>query len=260
MSSLLLLALAALLLLAGPDYSGAGEPDWSQAEEGVIAEVLSGDRLLLEDGRELRLAGVRLPRPPLGYHDEEPWRREEIARKALEARLPPGTSLAFLRQSPAHDRHRRLLVQAAGPGGWLQEELLARGILFLDRWKEEPPARLLAAERAAREAGRGLWSDPLHRVLPADLAEEAIGRFAVIEGRVLAAAQVRNLGYLNFDEDWREDFTVRFPRNVLRELERQERSLEDFAGRRIRIRGWLFYSGGAMIEIERLAEIEDLGD
>lgn len=266
----LILPLAIALLLAAPGSRAIGEfswlreqpdgPDWSDAEEGIVDAILAGDLLLLEDGRELRLASLRVPHPPLAYHDAEPWRRAEAARQALAARAPPGSSLRFVSAAPAHDRHRRWLVQAATPqGGWLQESLLAAGALLLDRSREAIAAPLLAAEAAARARGRGLWSDPAHARLTAEAAEAAIGRFAVIEGRVLAAAQVRNLGYLNFGEDWRTDFTIRLTAGALRELKQQERPVEDFVGRNLQVRGWVFYSGGPMIEIESLAEIEEPG-
>ena len=205
--------------------------------------------------------GVRVPRAPLAYHDAEVWRREGAARLALEARAPPGEVLAFLEAEPAHDRHRRLLVQARNSAGlWLQESLLAAGNLLLDRPTGEPPARLRAAEQEAREARRGLWSDPAHLPVAATATEGIIGRFALVEGRVLAADEVRGVGYLNFGEDWREDFTIRLPRSVVRQLEAEGRTIEQFAGRQVMARGWVFYSGGPMIEVRELAEIVELTD
>lgn len=254
---LLLSPLLLLLSVAGP--LEAEEPDWAAAEEGIVAAVLAGDSLLLRDGRELRLAGVRVPRAPLAYRDAEIWRREEAAHRALQARAAPETSLRFVKLAPAHDRHRRLLVQASNADGlWLQEDLLSAGAVLLDRPQGALLAPLVAAERAARETGRGLWADPAHAPLPATAAEAAIGRFAVVEGRVLAADEVRGLGYLNFGEDWREDFTIRLPRPALRQLEAQERRIEHFAGRRVSVRGWVFYSGGPMIEVQDLSEVVEL--
>lgn len=250
-----------LLLLASVGSAAAETPDWRHAEEAVVEAVITGDTLRLGDGRELRLAAVRAPRPPLAYQRPDGWRREEAARAALEALAPPGEKLRFLEVEAGRDRHRRLLVQAKNHEGvWLQQRLLIDGALLLERLTDEVPPPLLSAEQEARLAGRGLWQDPAHAVVPADTAETAIGRFALVQGRVLAADAVRGLGYLNFGEDWREDFTIRVPRSVVRQLEAEGRTIEQFAGRQVIARGWVFYSGGPMIEVRELAEIVELTD
>lgn len=258
----LALVLVALLLagrpLAAPAEPLPSGPDWAAAERGRVAVVLAGDSLQLADGRLLRLAGVRAPRAPLDYAAAAAWRREEAARAALARLARPGSEIAFLPAGAGADRYRRLTVRAAVAGRWLEPALLAEGALLLDA---EPPEAavaplLRAAEAAARAAGRGLWADPAHAPLPAEAAAAALGRFAVVEGRVLAAAAVRGTGYLNFEEDWRSDFTIRLPAAALRALERAGGSLEAFAGRRVRVRGWVFASGGPMIEARHPDQIE----
>ncbi|MDF2095558.1 hypothetical protein [Aquibaculum arenosum] len=235
----------------------AAAPNWQEAETAQVAAVLSATELRLEDGRTLRLAGVRGPKPPLAYDDHSPWRQAEAARAWLERLAPPGSALSFLAVAPGSDRHRRLLVQGAAEGAWLQERLLREGALLLDlRGAESPAPALAAAERLARDEQRGLWADPAHQPLHHSEARRALGRFALIEGRVLAAEDVRGTGYLNFEVDWRQDFTIRLPSTVMRRLTHQGQLLSSFEGRRVRVRGWVFFSGGAMIELASPQEIE----
>ncbi|WP_366554656.1 hypothetical protein [Aquibaculum sediminis] len=255
------LFLIAYLFARLTSASEAAAPDWQDAATGQVAAVLSATELRLENGRMLRLAGVRGPQAPLAYDDRTPWRQAEAARAWLERLAPPGSALRFQPMAPGSDRHRRLLVQAAVDRAWLQERLLREGAVLLDLRGAELPApalaaALVAAERAARDEQRGLWADPAHQPLHHSEARRALGRFALIEGRVLAAADVRGTGYLNFEVDWREDFTIRLPSAVLRRLARQGQLLSAYEGRRVRVRGWVFFSGGAMIEVASPQQIE----
>lgn len=259
LSLALVLALAVATATAEPDWS----PDWSGAEAGRVEALLSGDSLLLADGRVLRLAGLRAPQAPLGYAGEAPWRRAQEAEAALRRLAPEGSEIAFLAEAPAYDRRRRLRVQAAAADGvWLQAALLAAGAVQLEAEPLEPaPLRSLqAVEARALAARRGLWADPAHALRPAEAAEDAIGRFAVVEGRVLAAAEVRGTGYLNFGEDWRSDFTLRLDPPVRRAFERAGLAIEALEGRRVRARGWVFASGGPMIALRHPAQLELLPD
>jgi len=255
-----LFAFAAGAASAGEPHDG---PDWSGAERGRVAGLLSGESLTLDDGRVLRLAGIRAPRAPLGYAGEAPWRRAAEAEAALRRLAPEGGEIAFLAETPSHDRHGRLRVQAAtADGRWLQPALLTAGAVQLDAAPLalaglEP---LLAAEAAARESARGLWRDPAHGLWSAEAAGGAIGRFAVVEGRVLAATTVRGTGYLNFGEDWRSDFTLRLDPPVRRAFEQAGLVPEALAGRRVRARGWVFASGGPMIALRYPEQLELLAE
>ena len=70
---------------------------------------------------------------------------------------------------------------------------------------------LLAAERAARAANRGLWADPNFALLrpenDARLRAER-GHFTIIEGKVLSVRDSGSTIYLNFGRRWTRDFSV----------------------------------------------------
>jgi len=96
-------------------------------------------------------------------------------------------------------------------GLWLEGELLRQGLArvytFPDNRRGAPA--MLALEREARDARRGLWADPFYAVrTPAD-APQHLGSFELVEGRVVEAARVRDTVFLNFGADWRKAFTVR---------------------------------------------------
>ncbi len=93
---------------------------------------------------------------------------------------------------PSQDRRGRLLAQvtAQGPktanGSWLQGMLLEAGLARVETFADNHlrATEMLAIEAAARQAGKGLWSDPRFRVLGAAEAETAGEGFRIVEGRV----------------------------------------------------------------------------
>ncbi|MEQ9608241.1 MAG: thermonuclease family protein, partial [Kiloniellaceae bacterium] len=66
--------------------------------------------------------------------------------------------------------------------------------------------------------------------------------------------------YLNFAEDWREDFTISLDRRAERLFTEQGLDLGDYAGKRVRVRGWLKVRNGPMIEVTHPEQIEELED
>ncbi|WP_247877262.1 thermonuclease family protein [Azospirillum brasilense] len=248
---ILSLTLLALLLMA----TTAG------ATELRAAAATDGATLLLEDGRSLRLAGIEPAAPPMAAEPGDHWPLAEAARRAL-AELAVGQRLT-VRGEARTDRHGRLLAQVErGDGLWLQGELLARG---LARVHTRPDARalareMLAAEAAARDAGRGVWRTRAYAVRPAD--PDALRRdrdsFQIVEGRVLRVSKAGGDAYLDFGEDWRTDVTVHIGRAALREFVAAGIDPLSYEGRTVRVRGWVGLRAGPLIEATHPEQIERL--
>jgi hypothetical protein len=121
----------------------------------------------------------------------------------------------------------------------------------------------LAAEAAARAAKRGTWTDPAaikNAESPGDILT-GIGRFTVVEGKVLSVRQAGATTYLNFGRSWTQGFAVTISRRATAALEIAGivvKSLEE--NRRIRVRGWVEARGGPRIEVLRAGQIELLGE
>ncbi|MDF1587105.1 thermonuclease family protein [Marinimicrococcus flavescens] len=241
---------AAALLLAGRG------PLADEAGGGVVRAVTRGDLLRLEDGRELRLAGIVTPGPLSGHDRAAPLAEE--ARAALED-AAAGRKVAFV--PLGGDRHGRILAEVAVEGGGsLQGGLVQRGLAWV--WPGPLPpaafAALLEEERAAEAAGRGLWAMPWLRPEAAASVRANAPRFALVSGRVLETARQRRYVYLNFGADWRRDFTARVPLPEARVMERAGFDPQELADRVVRVRGWLFAMGGPMIEVTERGQIEEL--
>ena len=145
-------------------------------------------------------------------------------------------------------------------GTWIQGALLAEGLARVHSLVDDRAmvAEMLVIERRARAARLGIWSQPRYRVRPASEADAGLRSFQLVEGRVKAAAVVRGRGYLNFGDDWREDFTVSIGPRDRRRFEAEGIAIEDYEGRLVRVRGWVDSFNGPMIEATHPEQIEVL--
>jgi endonuclease YncB( thermonuclease family) len=219
--------------------------------EGRVAEIVDGRSFRLDDGREIKLAGIEAM-----TSDTEP----------LAAMI--GHRDVILRgEDDAPDRYGRqtAFVTLAGSETPVQRELLAQGaaLVTTDLTDKDCIGLLTAAEADARVAHRGVWSSAAIKSAesPDDILS-AIGRFAVVEGKVLSVRQAAATTYLNFGSNWTRGFAVTIPRRVMPVLEAAGLTVKSLENQRIRVRGWVESRGGASpgprIEVTRMAQIEIL--
>ncbi len=244
--------------------AGAFGQEDSGEERGQAKEIVDGDTLVLEDGRQVRLVGIQAPKLPLGRPDFQTWPLAEEAKDALGAQVL-GRELRLVYGGRRVDRHGRQLAHlyAALPDGgeaWVQGALLAQGLARVYSFADNRAlvAEMLALETAARQARRGIWRLGFYAVRGAEEAGRHIGTFQLVEGRVQDAAVVRGRAYLNFGPDWREDFTVTLAPKVRRRFEAEGLDPRSYRGRFLRVRGWLKSFNGPMIEATHPEQIEVL--
>ena len=241
---------------------GAVRDTLAAAAGGEVTAVIDGDTLTLADGREIRLVGIQAPKLPLGRPGFEAWPLAEEARQALEA-LTLGHRVALGFGGRRGDRHGRVLAHLFdGEGRWVQGELLRAGLARVYSFADNRAAiaEMLALEREARAAGRGIWGQSFYAVRRAEEAEKFLGGFELVEGRVIAVGRGGGKTYLNFAEDWRQDFTIAVDRRAERLFAEQGIDLGGYAGRSVRVRGWLTQRNGPMIEVTHPEQIEELDD
>ncbi len=232
-----------------------------------VAQVVDGDTVVLEravDGAErVRLVGIQAPKLALGREGFAPWPLAEQSRQAL-VRLVEGRSVALAPGDNPRDRHGRILAHLftgdTGDTLWVQGEMLRLGMarVYIRADNRVRIPEMLALERAARAAGRGIWGHPFYAVRAPDEVGRHLNTFQLVEGRVLDAARVRTRVYLNFGPDWRTDFTVTLDapaRRLFREAGFDPLLLE---GRRVRVRGWRRDFNGPLIDATHPEQIEVL--
>ena len=249
-----------LLALVWPGAAAALE----RAGGGTVVEVVDGDTVILDSGLEVRLVGIQAPKLPLGRAGFVAWPLADEAKAALEDLvLNRAVELAY--GGRRSDRHGRALAHlydgpGDGTGRWIQGALLQAGMARVYSFADNTAlvAEMLALERAARAAGRGIWADPFYRVRAVTETPGLIDSFQLVEGKVVSSAKVRGRVYLNFGPDWRTDFTVTLAPRDARRFARAGVDPLTWQGRLLRVRGWLKRYNGPMIEATHPEQIEVL--
>ena len=115
---------------------------------------------------------------------------------------------------------------------------------------------LLVAEAATRRQKSGLWSLNDYRVVDAANAQRAIGGYHLVEGQVVSANKTRSRFYLNFGDDYREDFTASAASAVIRRWSKDEFDPAPLEGARIRVRGFVESINGPSMDLTHRLQVE----
>lgn len=234
----------------------------------TVVQVIDGETVALDDGSELRLIGALAPRRLEGETDATLWPPERNAKEALE-QLVLGKPVELAVAGRRSDRYGRLLAHAYVRNGdhrvWVQLYMLRQGHAraYSLPGSEACMPPLLAAEQEARVARAGIWAHPAYQIRSADQVRElmqARSSYQIVEGRIVEAADVRGQMFLNFGENWREDFTASARPRERRALEEAGLDLKSLQGRRVRVRGWIDRRSGPAIELHHGSQIEVLPD
>ena len=222
--------------------------------EGRVAAVIDARTFRLQDGREVRLAGIE---PVAGRKAQQ---HGGAVRGDRGAR---GDIVAATTTAPTATAASRAFVYLAGSDTPVQSHAAGAGRgAGIGRSRRQGLRRGSdAAEAEARRAKRGIWADPAaikNAESPGDILA-GIGRFTVVEGRVLSVRQAGATTYLNFGRNWTRDFAVTISRRVAAAFEAAGIGLKSLENRRIRVRGWVEARGGPRIEVLRVGQIEMLG-
>ena len=247
------MALGATVLLAGAASGASASPCAFEPQgEGHISDIIDARSFSLQDGREVRLAGI------------EPVLREGASGQAL-TKILGSRDVALRGEDDTPDRYGRqyAFVFLGSSESSVQEELLSQGEAFVSTTvtERECASALIAAETAARRAKRGIWADPAvikNTESPGDILT-GIGRFTLVEGKVLSVRQAGTTTYLNFGRNWTRDFAATIPKRALAVFEAAGILPKSFENRRIRVRGFVEAHGGPRIDVLRVGQIELLG-
>jgi endonuclease YncB( thermonuclease family) len=220
--------------------------------EGRVAAVIDARSFRLQDGREVSLAGI------------EPVAEKADRTRALSAILAD-REVTLRGEDDSPDRYGRqtALVFLAGSDTLVQALLLAQGDALVSATVTDKDCALIltSAEAAARGGKRGTWADPAaikNAESPGDILT-GIGRFTVVEGKVLSVREAGATTYLNFGRNWTRDFAATISRRMIAALAAAGIVPKSLENRRIRIRGWVEARGGPRIEVLRVGQIELLG-
>ena len=245
---------ATIVALIAP--SSAAPCEFEPQGEGRVTDVIDARSFRLEDGREIRLAGIEPAFPE----------KSATGRGRALAALLAGRQVRLTGDDDTPDRYGRQSAFAwrLPDETMIAQDLLAQGEALVSPAVTEKAcaAALLAAEAAARETKRGIWADPTaikNAESPGDILT-GIGRYTLVEGKVLSVRQAGATTYLNFGRNWTRDFAVTIPKRATPVLEAAGIVFKSLENRKIRVRGWIEARGGPRIEVLRVGQIEVLDE
>ena len=219
--------------------------------EGRVAGIVDSRSFRLDDGREIKLAGIEAASSDT---------------KALAA-LVGGRDVLLRGDDDAPDRYgrQRAFVTLAGSDMLVQRELVANGAALTggDIADADCARLLFEAEAEGRAAHRGIWASAVikNAESPDDILS-GVGRFTVVEGKVLSVRQAGATTYLNFGHNWTRGFAVTISKRMMPVLDAAGLSAKSLENRRIRVRGWVEaprgLNSGPRIDLLQVAQIEML--
>jgi endonuclease YncB( thermonuclease family) len=231
---------------------------------GKVDIIVDGRSFTLEDGRHVRLPGIEVPLLP------RPGEQDMRAAAALAAREALAVILAGqeveLRQSTAVvDRYGRMLahayLQRSGSQQSAAHAMVAAGMARVSGadGNRACVTELLVAERNARAAKLGLWSEPYYAILAAENLAELVaerGRFIIVEGKVLSVRESGGTIFMNFGRRWSQALTVTILKRNERHFVSAGMEPKRLENRLLRIRGWVEERNGPRIEASHPEQIE----
>ena len=244
-------SVAACLALFAPGQAHAAGCLFAVQGEGRVAAVIDARSFRLDDGREIRLAGI------------EPANTDKAKGTAALAALIGGHDVTLHGEDDAPDRYGRQTAFVFLAETPVQSELLRRGeaLFSADVADRDCAGTLAAAEAEAVKAKIGIWSGATaikNAESPGDILA-GIGRFTVVEGKVLSVRQAGATTYLNFGRNWTQDFAATISRRMMPAFEGAGLSPKSLENQRIRVRGFVEARGGPRIEVLRVGQVEVLG-
>ena len=256
---LVFLCLVASLLFSAPtmaqDFSAL--KDEGQAQ---VVEVITPYTIQLSNGQLIQLSGIHFP----DYDPENTGDLSLAALNILKDALIGQRVRIYQTQGTDWGRQNRMGHQLAHlqrieDGAWIQGLMLSLGLAVTKTTQRTPElaAFMYALEDEARKEKLGFWEHE-DAILTPEQAAEHTGSFQIVEGTIAGVAMNKNRLYINFGQNWRDDFTVSVAPADLKRFTENGLNPQQWGGQKIRVRGWIESYNGPYIEIDHPEAIEKL--
>lgn len=234
--------------------------DFPLIGQGRVAAIIDARTFKLDDGQQIRLAGVEVPGSAAAVAPQNQSALEQIL-------LNRDVTLRGPNAKP--DRYGRLvgLAFTDDASSSVQGQLLDQGTAVFsgdvaDSDSRDCAMELLAHEAAARKARRGVWADPAaikNTERSGDILPW-IGQFVVAEGKIASVREAGGTIYVNFGRRWTEGFAMTISRRMIRRFDAWGIALKSLENRTVRVRGFVEQRTGPRIEALGPGQIELVGD
>ncbi|MBI1301003.1 MAG: hypothetical protein GC137_05000 [Alphaproteobacteria bacterium] len=225
----------------------------------IVVEIINPLTVKLDDDRVIQLVGLDFP--DLDFY--EPGDFSLTAIEILKDLLVKRQVEIYQTADKEKGRKNRIgqdiaHLRRSDDGVWAQGTLLIFGLSRVRTTSEnkDMAKEMLALEKDARDANRGIWGIEEYKILSPEQASNYIGRYHIVEGKVMSVTPRTERTYLNFGQDWREDFTVSFSAQDLKKFSHERIYPQQWNGKTIRARGWIESYNGPHIKIDHYQSVE----
>ena len=230
-----------------------------QGSDGKVEQVIDPLTVKLRDGRIIHLTG-------LDYPDYDPYKpgpfsvtalnvlRDFLKNQIVKVSRTKGSKTGRITRMGHEIAH----VTRAGDDIWVQGMMIGLGLARVRTEKDNPEmsAEMYRLEQAARSEKVGIWELSAYAISSPEGAAARVGSFQIVEGRVKSVGMRNNTTYLNFGNNWKKDFTVVLSAQSRRDFLKLGINPMDWNGQAMRVRGWVGFFNGPVIDIDHPEAIE----
>nr|WP_321980661.1 thermonuclease family protein [uncultured Cohaesibacter sp.] len=186
-------------------------------------------------------------------------KQKEISRFVSKA--PLKAYVIGHRKPDRYARHDAFLARSEnGKEILLQDILVSKGLarVLTDGLQNDCVQHLLSLETTARKAQTGLWKETVYSVKNTDdlHLSAIVSTYQIVSGIVSSVhRKIDGTSYLNFGDNWYEDFTISLSKKQLQNWEARNKFLDDLQNKPIYVRGWVEDSGGPLIELHEASQL-----
>ena len=227
----------------------------------TVQTVVNATTLTMGDNSIIRLDGILIPDQFTPSNQDNPIHTQALG--LIKEHFTGKSVRAYYDRAmrePPKDRSEHLLAQLVSDKDniWAQKLLLETGLAFY--WPSETTSsiasHLQAYENVARTGKVGLWANEEYAPKTPETVKANSFQMQIVEGRPAKIATVRDMIYVNFGQNWREDFTVNIPQNLRKAFAKRRENPISWQGKLLRIRGFVEDYNGPMIKIDSPEQIE----
>lgn len=225
-----------------------------------VTQIVDGQTVIVNNTTTLSLPMIYIPWDSPQDPGEGMKRAKDYLEKELKDR--------FIKVYQIRDQKRGQLnalghTQAyieRDDGLFVQRGLIENGLAFAYPTQShfEMADVLYEAEDKAREAKVGFWADPKWDVMSDQEAKSIKDRFGIVEGKIDNIATRNNTIYLNFERDWKTDFTISLDSSRRRDFAKAGGNVMQWSGKKVQVRGWIREYNGPFVEIFHPSQIRVL--
>ena len=238
-------------------FLSCSQDNYSQIK---VLEVIDGDTVKLSNGRMLRYIGldtpeVRIKAVGAGFvYDPQPFSLEA---KEFNRKLVEGKNVRVEYDIEKTDRYGRLLGYCFIEDTFVNAKLIEEGYAVLYTF---PPNvkytdLFVESQKKAQKKKKGLWGS--FAIIDHTQANQYINQVRNVKGRVVSTYKSKKCVYLNFGQNYKNDFTVVIFNNTLGFFNKKGIDPVSFYnGKKIRVMGRIREYNGPEIIVNSPYEIE----